>query len=159
MRTETRVSVIGLSAAGLLLASAAGASAGGAAALSDRMLDQVTAGGAIVGVSSDATAIGGVLAITNTQGNAFIAPSPSPYPGQPGLGSTLGIADGSAVAMGSDYPRAGQGSGSTTTSVVTGGVADGNFHVNSTFNRTVTGAGGVTAQIGWTVVYGAWVGL
>jgi len=145
-------------AAGMLLAVVASASADGPAALTDQMLDRVTAGGAIVGVSSDAVAAG-VLALTNAQGNTVVAPSASPYPGQPGLGATLGVAQGSASAMGSNLAFPGVGQPSSATSVVTGGVADGNLVLNWTFNRTITGAGGVTAQVGWTIVYGAWVGL
>ena len=45
------------------------------------------------------------------------------------------------------------------TSVTTSGNAAGNMVVNSTYNQTVHGAGGVTFQAGWTFVSGAWVGL
>jgi len=31
--------------------------------------------------------------------------------------------------------------------------------VNHTFNYTAQGVGGVQAQVGWTFVYGAWIGL
>lgn len=157
MRTQMRVPVLGMSAAGMLLAGATSALAGGAV-LTDRMLDNVTAGGAIVGVSSDALAAG-VLAITNAQGNTVVVPSASPYPNQPGLGTTMGVSVGTASAMGSNLAFPGQGSPSSATSVTTGGSADGNLVLGWTFNRTVTGAGGVTAQVGWTIVYGAWVGL
>jgi hypothetical protein len=71
----------------------------------------------------------------------------------------MGVSVGTASAMGSNLAFPGQGPPSSATSVTTGGSADGNLVLGWTFNRTVTGAGGVTAQVGWTIVYGAWVGL
>jgi hypothetical protein len=48
---------------------------------------------------------------------------------------------------------------SSSTSVTTAGAAEGNLVINSTINRTIQGAGGVTFQAGWTFVSGSWVGL
>jgi hypothetical protein len=48
---------------------------------------------------------------------------------------------------------------SSSTSVTTGGTADGNLAINSSFNHTTQGIGGVTFQAGWTFAYGTWMGL
>jgi len=142
----------------MLLSGAASAAAGGTAVLTDQMLDRVTAGGAIVVTSADAQALG-VLSLTNATGNSLVVGGPSPYPGQPGLAPSMGAAEGTAVAVGTNLAFQNQPPPSSATSVITNGAADGNLVIKSTINHTTTGAGGVTFQAGWTVVYGAWVGL
>ena len=157
MGSVTRISVTGFVSAGLLLCGTVGALANGPATLTDRQLDRVTAG-AILGGSSDAQAAG-VFALTGTTSNSFLTRDASQFPGQPGLAATGGVSEGTAVSLGTNLGVQGEPPASGTTSVVTGGRADGNFVVNFTVNQTVHGAGGVTFQAGWTFVFGAWVGL
>lgn len=83
----------------------------------------------------------------------------SPYPGQPEFGPTGGMTVGTALAVGSNLAMQGLPPATSGTSVSTGGVAYGNQVINSTLNQTVHGAGGVTFQVGYTFVYGAWVGF
>jgi hypothetical protein len=155
-----RTSIFGLAAAGALLCGAVSALAGGPLVLTNRQLDSVTAGGAIVTATTDAQATG-PFSLANTTSNSAVTSS-SPYKSQPGLTNTAGAADGTAVAVGTGQNFLGQSGSpppSSGTSVTTVGAAEGNLVVNSTFNRTVQGAGGVTFQAGWTFVYGAWVGI
>jgi len=142
----------------LLFYGMASATAGGPTTLTDQQLDRVTAGGAIVVAITDAQAAG-ALTLTSTTANSVIFPSPSPYPGQPGLAPTGAAADGTSLAVGTNLGLQGEPPPSSTTAVSTAGAASGNLVVNTTINHTVTGAGGVTFQAGWTFVYGAWVGL
>ncbi len=142
-----------------LLAGACGAAAGGAVALTDRMLDRVTAGSAAALLSSTASQATGALAITSAGTQTVIAPGESPIRGQPDLGETMGVAQGSAVAFGTNHSQTGLPPTTSTTNVVTDGVADGNFVWKSAVKETFHGAGGVTAQIGWTVIYGGWLGF
>ena len=157
MGSVKRISVSGFVSAGLLLCGTVGALANGPATLTDRQLDRVTAG-AIVGGSSDAQAAG-VFTLTGTTSNSFLTQDASPYPGQPGLGPIGGVSEGTALSVGTNLGVQGAPPASGTTSVVTGGNADGNLAFNFTVNQTVHGAGGVTFQAGWTFVYGSWVGL
>jgi hypothetical protein len=151
--------VKGVAAAGMIFAGTAGAAAHSPTALSDKQLDGVTAGGAVIVLSSaDAAAIG-ALALAATVGSTFAGQQASPYPGQPELGPASGVAEGTALAVGTNLGMSGQPPASTATGVTTAGSANGNLVINSTINRTFTGAGGVTFQAGWTFVYGAWVGL
>jgi len=145
-------------ATGLCLSITASAWADNLVALTDQQLDRVTAGGAAVAAITDAQAAG-VLTLTSTTANSLVVPGPSPYPGQPGLAPTGGAADGTALAVGTNLGLGGEPPASSNTAVATGGVANGNQVVNSTFNQTVNGAGGVRFQAGWTFVYGAWIGL
>jgi hypothetical protein len=158
MKGNSPIMLTGLASAGLVLCGSTSALANGPATLTDGQLDRVTAGGAYVGSSSDAAAAG-VLTLTATSGNSIVTPEPSPYPGQPGLAPAGGAADGTALAVGTNLSRQGEPPSFSGTSVATGGSANGNQVVNSTINQTVQGAGGVTFQVGWTFVYGAWVGL
>jgi len=158
MRTATRTFVIGLSVAGTLLAGASSALAGGATVLADRMLDKVSAGAAAVFSLADAQATG-VLALTGTTGNSFVTSSGPIYAGQPGLQETLGVAEGASVALGTNFAQPNQPLPSSSSGVVTDGVAVGNYVYKNTINVTMAGAGGVTATAGWTVVYGGWHGL
>ena len=124
----------------------------------DGQMDRVTAGGANVASSSDAQAAGR-FALTGTTGNSVVAPEPSPYPGQPGLGPTGGAADGTALAVGTNLGAQGLPPVSASTDVVTAGEAQGNQMLGANFNHAVLGAGGVAFQVGWTFIYGAWIGL
>jgi hypothetical protein len=134
------------------------ARAGGPVALSDGQLDRVTAGEAIV-VSSVNGAATGVLALTQTTSNSMVAGGLAPFKGQPGLTDDAGAADGAVTAVGTNLALQGEPPTSSSTSVTTGGSAVGNLVVNSTYNQTLHGAGGVTFQAGWTFVSGSWVGL
>ena len=127
-------------------------------ALSDGQLDRVTAGEAIV-VSSVNGAATGVLALTQTTSNSMVAGGLAPFKGQSGLTDDTGAADGAVTAVGTNLALQGEPPASSATSVTTGGSAAGNLVVNSTYNQTVHGAGGVTFQAGWTFVSGSWVGL
>ncbi len=151
-----RKSLFCLAATGTLIAGTVSALAGGPMVLTDRQLDGVTAGAAIVGSSSDAQAAG-VLALTSTTSNAIVAGGVAPYPGQPGLTDDTGFTDATATGQGTNLGQAGEPPTSSGTAVTTGGAANGNQVFTSTFNYTVKGAGGVTFQVGWTVVSGAWV--
>jgi hypothetical protein len=158
MNALTRVSGVNLAAAGLILCGTASALAGSPHALTDRQLDHVTAGGATVVASTDAQAAG-VIALVATTGNSLAGQGISPYPGQPELGNSVGVADGTAVAVGTNLGQQGQPPASSNTAVMTAGIADGTHLISSTVNQTARGAGGVTFQAGWTFVYGSWGGL
>ena len=158
MKACARTMLAGIAAAGLGLSSGFGVLAADGEALTDGQLDCVTAGGATVGSSSDAAALG-ALTLATTTGNSVVVPEPTPYPGQPGLAPAGGAADGTALAVGTNLGMQGLPASSSGTAVSTGGSANGNQVINSTVNQTIQGAGGVTFQLGWTFVYGAWVGL
>ncbi len=154
----TRTMLFGLATAGTLLCSAFSAHAGGPMALTSRQLDRVTAGAATVFSSVDAQATG-ALALVQGTGTSLVTPG-TPVNGQPDLErSTIGVADGVAVAQGTNGVLLNNPPPSSSTSVTTGGTANGNLVFTSTFNHTVTGAGGVTAQVGWTVVFGTTIGF
>lgn len=153
-----RKSAFGVAAASTVLCGAATALAGGSVVLTNGQLDRVTAGAAAVTSSTDAQAAG-VLALTNTTSNSVVAGGTSPFKGQPGLTDTAGLTVGTAVAVGTNLGLQGEPPPSSATNVTTAGVADGNLVINATFNYTVHGAGGVTAQVGYTFVAGAWVGF
>lgn len=158
MQRISRALTSGLASFGFLLCGPLGAQAARPLTLTDAQLDGVTAGAATVVGSADAAAAG-ALAITATTGTSVVVPEASPYPNNPGLGATGGLSDATALAVGTNVTAVGDPPPATATSVTTGGVATGNQVFTSTVNRTVTGAGGVTFQAGWTFVYGAWVGL
>jgi hypothetical protein len=126
--------------------------------LTNGQLDRITAGAATVVSSTDAQAAG-VVALVNTTSNSVVTGGTSPFTGQPGLTNTAGAADGTAVAVGTNLGLQGEPPPSSSTSVTTAGAAEGNLVINSTINRTIQGAGGVTFQAGWTFVSGSWVGL
>jgi len=153
-----RSSAFGMAAASTMLCGAIGALAGGPMVLTNGQLDRITAGAPTVVSSTDAQAAG-VLALVNTTSNSVVAGGTSPFKGQPGLTNTAGAADGTAVAVGTNLGLQGEPPPSSSTSVTTAGVAEGNLVINSTINRTIQGAGGVTFQAGWTFVSGSWVGL
>jgi hypothetical protein len=157
MEALTRISFISLAAADLLLWGTAGALAHSPVVLTNAQLDRVTAGAFVAGASDAQSA--GVFALSTTTGSSFVVQDASPYPGNPGLGPTSGVVEGTALAVGTNLGLQGEPSPSSNTAVITGGSAQGNLVINSTINQTVHGAGGVTFQAGWTFVYGAWVGL
>lgn len=154
MKVQTRILIAGLTSAGLTLAGAAGASAR-PISLADEQLDGVTAGAVTVVSSTDAQAVG-ALALTGTTSNAVGVRQGSTS--QPGLGVNAGLAEGTAVAVGTNVGFSNSPT-SAATSVQTAGTADGNLTLNKTVNYSVQGAGGVRFQAGWTVVYGAWIVL
>lgn len=117
--------IVGLAAVTLLCA--ANAHAEGPAALTDRQLDQVTAGLA-VGVTTGALAGGGVFARTDNQGLAS-------------ANKQGGFAAGTATAIA-------PGGSAATGAAVT---ASGGLH--TTIDGTVTGAGG-SLSIGFAFVSG-----
>ena len=131
--------------------------AGNPVELTNDQLDRVVAGGANVTSIADAQATG-VFALSRTTGNALVLTGDSPIPQQPAFATNAGAAEGTAVAVGTNL-GVGGAAPSSGTSVTTAGAAQGNMVINSTFNHTTQGAGGVTFQAGWTFVYGAWVGL
>jgi long-subunit fatty acid transport protein len=158
MHALTRTSAAGAMAAGLLFVSSLSALAGNPAALTDRQLDRVTAGGGTVLGSADAQASGALsLAGTNTQ--SLLVSGPSPYPGQPEYGGTAVLAQGNATTIANNAFVPNLPPASSSTNVTTAGVADGNLVLKWEKNFIIQGGGGVTAQYGFTIVYGAWVGL
>lgn len=154
MKLPARILMSCLGPSSLALCGAAGAVAG-PIGLNDGQLDGVTAG-AIVASSVDAQAVG-ALALTTTESNSFATRGIDPL--QPGLGVSAGAADGTATAVGTNVGIQNGGPTGAATSVQTGGAASGNQVINTTTNYTLSGAGGVVFQAGWTFVYGAWTGL
>jgi hypothetical protein len=151
---DARILLAGLGSAGFAVAGAAGAAAQ-PLALADAQLDGITAGAVTVVSSNDAAATG-PLSMAGTTSNTYsLRAAPT---SQPGAGVNVGLAEGTAVAVGTNVGFA-TGPTGTATSVQTAGVADGNLQMTQGVNYTVQGAGGVTFQAGWTFVYGAWIGL
>ena len=132
--------------------------AGNPVELTNDQLDRVVAGGATVTSVANSQATG-VFTLSRTTGNALAVAGNSPIPQQPAFATNAGAAEGTAVAVGTNLGVSGAAPPSSGTSVTTAGTAQGNMVINSTFNHTTQGAGGVTFQAGWTFVYGAWVGL
>jgi hypothetical protein len=149
---------LGVTSAATVLCSAMIALADGPIVLTNQQLDRVTAGVAIVSSSTDAQAAG-VFALGTTTSNSVVGGGLAPFKGQPGLTDDTGAADGTATAVGTNLGVTGAPAPSSSTAVTTAGAANGNLIINSTFNYTVHGAGGVTFQAGWTFVSGSWVGL
>jgi hypothetical protein len=153
-----RNTALGLAAAGTLLCSALSAHADGPTILTGAQLDRVTAGAVSVFSSTDAAATG-ALALVQGTGTSVVSPG-TPVNGQPGFEqSSIGASDGVAVAQGTNGVLLNNPPPSSSTSVTTGGTATGNMVIISTFNQTVHGAGGVTAQVGWTVAFGNVIGF
>lgn len=153
-----RKSAFALAAAGPLAFGAVSALAGGPVVLTNSQLESITAGAANVASSTDAQAAG-VLALVNTTTNSTVSGGTAPFAGQPGLTDTVGATVGTALAVGTNLGQSGEPPPSSGTAVTTGGSADGNLVINSTYNHTVHGAGGVTFQLGYTFVSGSWFGL
>lgn len=154
MNAHTRILVASLTSTSLTLAGAASAMAQ-PTFLADGQLDGVTAGAVTVISSTDAAAVG-ALSIAGTTSNTYAGRQGSTS--QPSLGVNAGLAEGTAVAVGTNVGFTNSPTGATT-NVQTAGVSDGNLTVNRTVNYTVQGAGGVQFQAGWTFTYGAWIGL
>ena len=131
----------------------------GLIALTDNQLDAISAGSAVfVNGSSDAGAAG-AFTLTQATGNSFAGQAPSPYPGQPDLGPSAGVVEGTSLAVGTNLGLQGEPPPSSSTSVTTSGSTNGNLVISTTVNQTMHGAGGVTFQVGYTFVYGAWIGF
>jgi hypothetical protein len=156
MTADTR-RVINLAAAATLIITPFVARAGSPKELTNDQLDRVTAGAVAVNSSAGSQA-SGVLNLTATGGNSLVTGRPL-FAQQPGISSSAGASDGTALAVGSNLAVQGMPPPSSSTSVTTGGTADGNLVINSSFNHTTQGAGGVTFQAGWTFAYGTWMGL
>jgi hypothetical protein len=156
MKALSRTMIAGLASAGLALCGAVGAAAQ-STPLADAQLDSVTAGGVTVGSLTGSSGAGS-LVITGTTANTIAVHGASSNPGQPFTGISAGLADGTAVAVGTNVGLA-QEPTSASTNVQTGGVADGNFQYSSTVNQTLQGPGGVQATVGWTFAAGAFIGL
>jgi len=153
-----RTTILGLAAAVTLLGSSLAARADGPMLLTNRQLDRVTAGTVTVFSSSDAAATG-ALSIVQSTGTSVVSPG-TPVKGQPGFEqSGIGASDGVAVAAGTNGVLLNNPPPTSSTSVTTGGSATGNLVIISSVNHTFTGAGGVTAQAGWTVAFGTVVGF
>ena len=148
---------LSIAAFGVFASASTGAVAGNVAVLTDQQLDRVSAG-ASTGAVTDAQATG-ALVLTSTTANSLVVSEPSPFAGNPDLGPSGAVSDGTATAVGTNVGLPNEPPPSRSTSVQTGGTASGNQVISSTINQTVNGAGGVTFQAGWTFVYGAWVGL
>jgi hypothetical protein len=155
MKSLSRTMIAGLASAGLALCGAVSAAAQ-STPLADAQLDSVTAGGVTVGSLSGSSGAGS-LVITGTTANTITVHGAS-NSGQPFMGISAGLADGTSVAVGTNVGLA-QEPTSASTNVQTGGVADGNFQYSSTVNKTLQGPGGVQATVGWTFVAGAFIGL
>ena len=153
-----RKSALALVAAGPLAFGAVNALAGGPVVLTNSQLDRVTAGAASVASSTGAQAAG-VFALVNTATNSTVSGGTAPFAGQPGLTDTVGATVGTATAVGTNLGQSGEPPASSSTAVTTGGSANGNLVINSTYNNTIHGAGGVTFQLGYTFVSGSWFGL
>ena len=132
MEALTRISVV---AATSLILGTVGAQAASPVALTDRQLDGVTAGVSVFGSSDAASA--GVFSLSTTTGNSFVTQGPSPYSGNPDLGSSGGVSEGTALAVGTNLGVQGSPPASSATSVTTSCSAQGNFVVNTTVNHTV----------------------
>lgn len=154
---------ITLAAVSAFLFQPSNASAGGAVALSDRQLDYLSAGSAIVFSNADAAATG-LKAYANTLSNSALGTNKSV---EDGFGSEGGVSTGTAVAWGLNPLGNSNGNGLTTsgtpappptsnTAVTTGGIAQGNF--TQTISGAMTSSAlGQTIQVGTTSVYGVFV--
>lgn len=149
--------LVSLTAAGAVIFSAVAAFADGPTKLTTHQLDRVTAGGPVVGVATGALATGN-FSLVGTSSAAVLTGNVA-YQGQPGLSNTVGAADGTATAVGTNMGISGAASPSAATSVITGGTPEGTSVMNNTVNVTAQGAGGVVVQAGWTFISGTWSGL
>jgi len=147
MSRYTKTLTSALVTASVALGGLAGANAGTAVPLSDRQLDNVTAGSAITFGSAVAQATG-LITMAGTASNSAIGSTASV---EDGFGSEGGVTVGSAVAYGSNG-----GGATSSTDVQTGGAAQGNFVLNMSGGGKVT-AGPLTIQAGFTSVYGVFV--
>ncbi|MGA8758936.1 MAG: hypothetical protein WB611_22015 [Stellaceae bacterium] len=135
-----------------MLFAVAAANAGGKVALSDNQLDSVTAGSAIVYSNAAAQATGLITIATTGSGSALGSNTGV----EDGFGSNGGVSIGTAVSYGTDGAAQGYPPATSTTSVTTGGSAQGNFVLDMSGGGQVT-AGPLTIQAGFTSVYGVYV--
>jgi len=151
VRCITKKLIFSLAGIGGMLCGSAIAYAGGAIPLGDSQLDRVTASGALVFSTADAQATGLIVQASSGANSAFGSNTGV----QDGFGSEAGLASGTAVALGSSGQAKG-GPATSSTSVTTGGVPEGNYTMTITANRT-SSALGLTIQGGFTFVYGVFV--
>ena len=154
--TETiRTSAIGLAAACAVavLCGPAIARADDLLRLSNRQLDGVTAGGVFVFSDVGAQALAKYRTMATATSNTIAGTNLGV---QSGFQSEGALATGTAVSFGTNGADTSAPPPSTSTSVTTGGVADGNFKVTIAGGGTVS-ALGLTIQGGFTSVYGVWV--
>jgi hypothetical protein len=135
-----------LATIGVVLFGPANASAGPPVSLSDRQLDGVTAGSALVDGVATAQATG-LITIAGTQSNSAIGSNQSV---EEGFGSYGGVTVGSANAFGLN------GNAGSSTDVATDGAAQGNVVLNMSSGGKFT-SGSFTYQAGYTAVYGVFV--
>jgi hypothetical protein len=154
MKSHTRIVFAGITAAGAALIGVASAHAA-VAPLTDGQLDSVTAGVVVVVASADADAVG-FLTRGGTTTTSVVTAGADPH--QPYLESGSGLADGVALAVGTNFGQSGPPP-SSSSAVNTAGAADGNWNISSTVNHTMRGPGGVSMTVGWTYVFGAWLPL
>lgn len=140
------------SAAVVLLLSSASAHAGSPTSLTDRQLDGVTAGGALVFSTADAQAAG-LITMASAGANSVFGSNQGV---ENGFGSESGIASGTAVSLASNGAAKGAPPPASATNVTTGGVPEGNYTMVISANRT-SSALGLTVQGGFTFVYGVFV--
>jgi len=130
---------LSLATASALLCASTVADAGGAVALTNGQLDRVTAGqGGPAGLVSAGAAASGLFAMGNTSTSAVIGVGDSPFDG------STAVVTATAFGLGSNGVSPGQ----SATEVNTFTEAPGNFVVNFGWNKTITGAGGATLQVG-----------
>ena len=153
MKNKNSASAIGLTAATLLLVSLTSAQAGGPVPLSDRQLDQATAGGVFVFSNADAQALAAYRTMATTGSNTIAGTNEGV---QQGFQSEGGLASGVAVSYGTNGASKNSAPPTSDTSVTTGGVADGNFTLPISGGGKVS-ALGLTIQSSFTSVYGVWV--
>ncbi len=155
---NTRFALVSVIVGALAVIVPAEAWAGNPVELTDGQLDRVTAGLATVLGVAGAQATG-ALVITQTGTSSLGVGGGAPFPDQPVLQDDAAATVASAVAQGTNANTPGLPPPTSSTSVTTQGSAVGNLVIGYTFNTTVHGAGNVTAQLGYTVVFGMWAGL
>jgi hypothetical protein len=152
VRFITKTLTLSQTVAAALLCASTIASAGGPVVLGDGQLDRVTAGGALVFSTADAQATGLITQASAGANSAFGSNTGV----QDGFGSEAGVTSGTAVSLGSNGAAKGGPPATSSTSVTTGGVPEGNYTMTISANKT-SSALGLTIQGGFTFVYGVFV--
>ncbi len=151
--TDFKIFCSGAAAAYLATALATGALAGGLQPLDDRQMDRVTAGGVFVFSDVYADAVAqyrtSASALSNTIAGTNLGV-------QDGFQSEGALATGTAVTFGTNGADSSAPPPQTSSSVATGGVADGNFRITIATGGS-SSALGLTIQGGFTSVYGVFV--
>jgi hypothetical protein len=150
---NSRTFIVGWAAASALLCISAIARASGPSQLTDRQLDGVTAGGVLVFADADAQALAAYRTMATTGTNTIAGTNAGV---QPGFQSEGGLASGVAVSYATNGAKQSAPPPTSSTSVTTGGVVDGNFKLTIAGGGTAS-ALGLTIQAGFTSVYGVWV--